>query len=415
VTRRAGAARGTNDPYGIGPAREYVAPIIAVIALVVVAAITFSVLNGQLPFGVGSKGNGVQPGPNRTAAPSGVVIVEPEVTFPGSIVYAKAGNIWIQTGKDVRQLTDSGRDSMPSFSPDGAWVYFIRQTASHAKFPAGGGGRLNWYDLLTPEMVRVKADGSGQSEGIVDGRFKSGKNLWFFWMRQPVLSPDGKTIAVVSDGTNPTTNDVVMQFYDTKTKKFSKLKLTESSGLGHQDPAWLRDGSYLYLVKNGRDGTRGAPQIIRYNPATQKSFTVTGPGYLAPSPSPDGKYIAATRTTSFGTDIVILDASTGAELLRVTDDNSSFSPAWSPAGDAISFLHLDGMIVDLQMTKIDRAAGGWTAGERTSLTEVSGLDAASRPSWFIPADELPVPSLSPSASAAPSGSSSSPAPSSAAP
>ena len=65
----------------------------------------------------------------QTPAPSNVVIVPPEVvTFKGSIVYAKAGNIWIQTGKDVKQLTKGGDDSMPSWSPDGASIYFIRTT-----------------------------------------------------------------------------------------------------------------------------------------------------------------------------------------------------------------------------------------------------------------------------------------------
>ncbi len=265
-------------------------------------------------------------------------------------------------------------------------------------------GRLNWYDLATPELLRVPTDGEGEVEGIVNGRVKDGRSLWFFWMRQPVLSPDGHTIAVVSDGTDPGASDIVMQFYDTETGKFTKLKLAESGDLGHQDPAWMRDGSYLLLVKNGRDGSRGAPQIIRYNPENKRSFTVTGPGYISPAPSPDLKYIAATRTDNFGTDVVILDGATGAEILRVTDDGGSFSPVWSPAGDAIAYLHLDGSIVDLKMATLDGAAGSWTIGETTSLTEVSGLDAASRPGWFIPPGEMPAQSASPS-SAAPASSS----------
>jgi Tol biopolymer transport system component len=409
VTRRPGAVRGTQDPYGLGPARGYVAPIVAGIALIVIAAMTFTLLNGQMPFRNNSSGNG-NPGPNRTAAPSNVVIVEPQVTFPGSMVYAKAGNIWVQTGKDVHQVTNSGLDSMPSFSPDGAWIYFIRQVPGRGLFPVNG--RLNWYDLATPALVRVKSDGSAEPEGIASGRVKKGKSLFFFWMREPVLSPDGHTIAVVSDGTDPTANDVVAQFYDTKTKKFTKLKLATTSGLGHQDPAWMRDGSYLLLVKNGRDGSRGAPQIIKYNPVNQKVFTITGPGYLSPSPSPDNRYIAATRTDSFGTDIVILDGTTGAELVRVTSDGSSFSPVWSPAGEAIAFLRLNGTIVDLQMAKLAGQAGSWTVGETIALTEVSGLDAGSRPGWFIPASELPKPSQSTVPSGSAPGSS---APASAAP
>ena len=335
MTRRIGTVRGTSDPYGLGPARGYVGPVIAGVALLVVAALTFSLMSGQIPFRGGTPGNGNPGGPARTPAPSGVVIVEPEVTFPGSIVYAKAGNIWVQTGKDARQLTASGADSMPSFSPDGEWVYFIRQVTGRGLFPVNG--RLNWYDLATPEIDRIRADGSGEVEGIVNGRIKSGRSLWFFWLRQPALSPDGHTIAVVSDGPEPLENDVVLQFYDTETKEFTKAKLPTTAGLGHQDAVWLRNGSGLLLVKNVRDGTRGAPQIIRYNPVNERSVTVTGPGYLSPSPSPDGKYIAATRTDSFGTDVVILDASTGAELLRVTSDERSFSPVWSPAGTPSRF------------------------------------------------------------------------------
>ena len=58
---------------------------------------------------------------DATPAPSNVVVVPPEVEVkvPGSIVYAKAGNIWVQTGKDAKQLTTGGDDSMPSWSPDG--------------------------------------------------------------------------------------------------------------------------------------------------------------------------------------------------------------------------------------------------------------------------------------------------------
>ncbi len=44
---------------------------------------------------------------------------------------------------------------------------------------------------------------------------------------------------------------------------------------------------------------------------------------------------------------MILDAANGRELLRLTDDGASWAPVWSPAGDAIAFLHIEGQIVDL--------------------------------------------------------------------
>jgi Tol biopolymer transport system component len=379
--------------------------VIALVALLVVGVLTINLMNGQLPFksGSGGGGGGGDGGPERTAAPSNVVIVEPEVTFPGTIVYAKAGNVWLQSGTDAHQLTDSGRDSMPSFSPDGKDVYFIRTTPGKAKHTEGG--RYTWFDMQTPTIMKVAADGSGEPTPIVDGRFKSGRDTWFFFMRQPVLNADGKTIAVASDGPDPREGDVTIQFYDMAAKKFSKVKLSQN-GLGYQDPAWAPGRGYLAFVKNVRDGARGAPQILKYNPTNKKVLTVTGPGYLAPAWSPDGKYLAATKSDSFGTDVVILDSVSGNELLRLTNDHHSFSPVWSPAGDAVAFLRLDGSITDLFMVKLDGPVGQWTKGEETQLTEVSGLDAESRPGWFVPASELPSP---PPPSPTPSAASASPA------
>jgi len=134
--------------------------------------------------------------------------------------------------------------------------------------------------------------------------------------------------------------------------------------------------------------------------ATQKGSPVTGPGYLEPSYSPDGRYIAATKTSSFGNNVVILDAGSGRELLSITNDDSSWAPTWSPEGDAIAFLNIKGQIVDLKVARLDGAAPAWTVKDITNLTEISGLDGESRPDWFIPADQLPAPSPTPAAPAA---------------
>ena len=112
---------------------------------------------------------------------------------------------------------------------------------------------------------------------------------------------------------------------------------------------------------------------------------------------------------------MILDGSSGRELLRVTDDDSSWGPTWSPAGDGVAFLHLDGQTVDLRLARLDGVAPSWTIKETIPLTEVSGLDANSRPDWFIPASDLPAPTPTPTPEPTPSadpgaGASPSPAP-----
>jgi Tol biopolymer transport system component len=403
VTRRSATAgsrgRSSRDPYGLGPATGYIGPALAVVALVLIAIGTVALMQGQLPFRTGGGPNQNDGGPTLTPAPSNFVITPPELSFPGSIVYAKAGNVWIQAGKTARQLTNGGQDSMPAFSADGSWVYFIRVQKGRGKFPAGGNLGRAWYDLSTPLLMRTKPDGTGTPQKLLTGQYRTGTSTWFYWLREPTPRPDGKKVAVISDGPNPLQSDVVLKIYDIAAKTLTSLNLPDSDDLGQQDPAWRPDGKLLLYVKNGRELTRGAPEIFRYDPKSKANKAVTGPGYLSPSWSPDGRFIAATKTNAFGSDVVILD-STGKELLKVTDDDHSFSPAWSPAGDAIAFLHLQGTIVDLRMAQIDPSSGRWTVTKTIDLTKVSGLDGASRPSWFVPASELPAPTAAPSTPAA---------------
>jgi len=380
----------TGGPLGTGLTGPLVAPVLAVVGLLVLAIVTLNLLNGEVPFGGGTSGTGnggVVVGPNRTPAPSNVVIV-PEVAFAGSIVYVKSGNVWTQRGTDVRQLTKTGRDSMPSWSPDGRFIHYIESTPEDGLWLVNGSPRR--YDLIVPNLMRIASDGSGEPERLASGSVKRGRYNWFFWLRQPALSPDGSRFALVSDGPDPENSNVVLQFFDPKTKKFTTAGVQETPPLGHQDPTWRPDGKRLLYVRNGRDGARGAPAIMRYDVATKKVSPLTGPGYVHPAFSPDGRYIAATRTSTFGTDVVILDASTGRELATITTDGRSWAPVWSPAGDAIAYLNIDRQIVDLRMTKLEGPGPSWAVTESIPLTEVSGLDPGSKPGWFIPPDQLPA-------------------------
>ena len=399
------------DPYGVGPIGTILAPLLSIVGLLLIAVITLNLLNGEVPFGIGgsngTSGNG--DGPTRTAAPPNVVLVPEEATLEGAIVYAKGGNIWVQTNDDVKQVTSNGGDSMPSWSVDGQWIVFIRTKADIGYWPVKG--RNGYYDIDVPNLMRVKADGSAEPERLATGFVKHGRLEWSAWMRQPVLSPDGGTIALVTDAPNPGDSNVVLQFFDVTTKRLSRAGVRENGVLGHQDPEWRPD--LLLYTQNGRDGSRGAPVVMRYDTRERKARALTAAGYMQPSYSPDGRFLAATRTTALGTDVVILDASNGEQLRRVTDDGTSFAPTWSPAGDGIAFLHIVGQTVDLRLARLEGTAPMWTVKETLDLTEVSGLDAASRPDWFIPADLLPAtspPSAAPTASASPAPAASSPAP-----
>ena len=379
-----------------------VAAVVSSVALVIVALVTVSLVSGNLPFLPGGNGG---PGPGgsgdpgavaRTPTPPNIVVVptpKPGIEVPGTLLYAKDGNVWTQAGGRATQLTTGGRDSMPSFSPDGTTVYFVRTRLTIGWWSVGGAARR--YRMEVPSVMSVPAAG-GEAVRILDGLVDpAGKLKWMGFIREPVLSPDGRTMAMASDLPDPTTSDVVIRSYDLQTKKIKNLGLSQVAPLGHQDPAWRPDGLILAYVRSDRDGAKGIPRIYQYNVKTKKSSAITGPGYLHPSWSPDGKYLAVTRTTAFGTDVTIVNARTGAELLRLTNDGESWAPAWSPRGDQIAYLHVSGQVVDVRMAQLEGGAPTWAVKETIDLTTSAGLDGVSRPDWFIPADQLPDPTPAP--------------------
>ncbi|HEX3265717.1 MAG TPA: hypothetical protein VHR16_08640 [Candidatus Limnocylindrales bacterium] len=369
-------AAGAGLPFELGTA-------LSIVGLIVIALVTLALFGGSLP-GTGSQGPG---GPVRTATPSNVVVVDPRTKVPGSLLYVKDGNIWVQAGDTARQLTDGGRDAMPAWSPDGASIYFVRTASETGRWPSAGLSKL--YDLDVPTLFRMNADGSGRPVGLLTGRFKQFSNTWSYFIREPAISPNGKTAAIVTDGPNPSQSDVVVKLLDLASKDLTDPRLGETQGLGHQDPTWSPDGRFLLYVRNAREGARGIPAIYRMNVATGKSTAITGGGYTDPSWSRDGRYIVATKTSNFGTDVVILDGRTGVELLRVTKDEQSFDPVWSPKGDAIAFFRVTHGVVDLYLVPLTGTGPTFSAGDPLALTISAGLDAASRPAWFIPADQLP--------------------------
>jgi Tol biopolymer transport system component len=301
-------------------------------------------------------------------------------------------------------------DGSPSFSADGQYVYFVRTRRVSGQWNVLG--VPNPYQMDVPSLVRVATAGGGVAK-VLDGIYDpAGPSRWMGFIREPVVSPDGKTIALLTDLPDPTTSTVVLKLLNLGSKRLTDPKVAEVSPLGHQDPAWRPDGKILAYVMNNRNGSVGAPQIMGLTIANGVSRPITAPGYLHPSWSPDGRFIAATKTSAYGTDVVILNATTGAEVVRLTNDGASWAPVWSPAGDQVAFLHVSGQVVDLRMVPLSGSAPLWTIGDPVDLTSAAGLDGVSRPGWFIPADQLPASTTPPATPSTPVASSApSPSPS----
>ena len=188
---------------------------------------------------------------------------------PGTIVYAKAGNLWLQCGAEARQLTDTGRDSMPSWSPDGKWIYFVETTPDRGFFPASGAARH--YTINIPTVIRVRPDGSDR-EAVIDGTLPLGPQqlLEVVHLAPPAgglaRRQDGRGVQRLAAAQPPGRGAPVLSISQAGSSPGSTSRRTRP--LGHQDAAWRPDGKLLAFVMNSRDGARGTPRIFLYNPAS---------------------------------------------------------------------------------------------------------------------------------------------------
>ncbi len=402
--RRAGEPR---DPRDARPRpRVSIAALASLVGLVLVGVVSFGLLGGALPDLGLTGGNGGEGGggdsPNRTPDPVKPYVPEKKTQIKGTILFVKAGNVWSVSDESVlAQISKTGRDSSPDWSPDGATIYFVETKTKKAMVPWEG--HASPYTLEYQVISRMAADGTGR-KAIQDGLYKYGgaRYEFFVWLLQPAVSPNGKTFALITDDSNPSMSAVV-QTLPVKGGKLTKLPLAEDYRLGHNDPAWSPSGASIAYTYNHREGSWGRPRIGIYDVKTKKARFLTGFGYAQPSWSPDGKYVVAVRTNGRGRDVVILDAKKGTELLRVTDDGRSFAPVWSPAGDQIVFLRAQGQSIDLVLASLG-SGKVLSVVKEEALTSQSQLDGTSRPAWFIPPDQLPKPTPAPTA-AVPAGSS----------
>lgn len=375
------------------------AAILSVVGLLVIGFVTYSLGTGDIS-GLTGGNTGGEPGATddptvqKTPSPPDVVVVPtaPPVDevepIPGTLVYAKDGNIWLQTDRTPQQLTRSGRDSMPTISPDGTTVYFVRTREADGRWPVNGVVRN--FNLEVPALMEIPITG-GKATRVMDGLVDPAGSLrWAGFIRNPAVSSSGRYIAIATDLPDPTRSDVVIKIWDTRRNRLIDPGLSQVAPLGHQDPVWRPGTQKLVYARSERDGAKGTPRLYQYDLETDKSRALTGPAYLHPSFSPDGKYIVATKQSQFGTDIAIINASTGAEVIRLTDDGNSWAPVWSPAGNQIAYLHTSGQLVDLRLIQLEGSAPAWTLGEPINLTENAGLDGVSRPGWFVPEDQLPA-------------------------
>jgi Tol biopolymer transport system component len=406
-----------------GRGASNLASMLSLVGLIAAGVLTFSLIQNPVPLPQSAQptsGASVTPYTGLLSSkPSGGVVSGGKVSPLGSVAYARGGNIYVQTGTKVVEVVASRNGSVasqPTWSPDGAWLYYIDSRPIHGWWLNPNEAGYDYYLLPIPVLARVRPDGIGQQD-IVSGILQKRNLTSFYWITHPSISPDGQVAAVITDGPKePGFYDNVLRFINIGTGSFMNTPLLhEVSPFGHSDPAFSPDGKQVAYVMETRYGNEGDPSLWLYDVAS-KTSAYLATGYRNPSWSPDGKYIAVTKSGAWKPDIAIIDASTGKQVGQITSDGQSWAPVWSQAGDALIYMHLDGSTALLRMVYLSVTDGQLWFQAETNLIDILGLDSGSAPAWTIPASARPkpTPTPSPTPSALPPSPSSSPVPSSSA-
>ena len=222
-----------------------------------------------------------------TPAPSNVVVVPPEVvTFKGSIVYAKAGNIWVQTGKDAKQLTTAATTRCRPGRPT------ARRSTSSGRPTATAAGRppgvLRDYAADDPDVMRVKADGSGDPSPVLNGRVTNER------ADVALLDPRAGRVAGREDhgdGLRPPgpveerRRPPVLRPDHQEVDASRTLAETAAARPPGPGLATRRQGPAL-RPQRPRRAARARRSIYRWTSRRSKGTPLTGPGYLEPSSRP---------------------------------------------------------------------------------------------------------------------------------
>ncbi len=360
-------AAGTKGPgwLGLGPKA---APAFGLVLLLVAALGTWQLSSL-------SSDSSANPGGDGAEVTDGVVI-------DGTITFARDGALWSLSGSTLTQLTAGPSDGEPAWSPDGTWLYFVRQRNEVGGRRNAAGG-ITPYRLSVPTLMRIGARGDGEEE-ILDGLLEDQNPKLNFssFIFDPAIGADGR-IALATDYKGPSLlgGDVLIRILQEGGRMITP-DLPDEAPFGHQDPAWSFDGSGIYYVQNGFTQGESASRIIYVDLALESVVRFGASGFIEPAVSPDGRWIAATRIDKKkGSDVVIMSAATGEVLLEVTRTGRSWAPAWSPDGGSLIFLAASGSQASLQQVVIASPVSGPPTVISSLQLLRDPVDAGVRPAW----------------------------------
>jgi dipeptidyl aminopeptidase/acylaminoacyl peptidase len=245
-------------------------------------------------------------------------------------------------------ISPDGQHVVFAWNQTGQWeIYEIdlsAQGAREAKLITGGAG-AKFSPRYSPDSQQIgyalDLDGS-ESYHIVLKDLEAGtqKDLTpsYAYAQQPnfVFSPDGKTIAILSD----------------ERGQFALYLLSPETGERNLildihrplwDVAWSPDGKWIAVEAEMQASDRGI-LLVEIETGTYRQIESNGTGLNAqhPSWSPDSKLLVFSAQTGEWLDIGLYEMQTGETRWLTQNSGDDTSPSWSWDGRKICWLHAEG-------------------------------------------------------------------------
>ncbi len=263
---------------------------------------------------------------------------------------AEAGtyDIWTSpvNGGASKQLTKMpGREMAPVFSPDGKWIAF----------------EADYKGVNVRDVYIIPAQG-GDAIRLTEHPLNDANPMW---------APDSKTLYVVTN----MFSDTSIAAIDIASRKITRV------GPGGGGASLSPDGKTFVFTRNTKpdddDQSNSDVYILPVTGGTPKLLTPDTFNSLdsAPSWAPDSKHLAFISDRNGFNNLGVIDTTTGAATMLLTENIEHSEPRWSPDGKWISFTK--NLNYQYQIFRIPAPTSSSSGGKAQQLTTRGGVNGGS--------------------------------------